>query len=221
MSGTGFRFAAVLLLVGAGLTAQAAAQETKSARGTVTAVGGDSITVKVADKDLKFAVDQKTVLTASGAGTAERKADASGKPGTRAGDFVKAGDAVEVSYHEAGGTMHASKIRRVSSAGAGGGTMSGDRSETANGTVDSLTGTTLTISGSTGGGGSFKQSYAVDAATKVIAAGASTAAAGAKGGKVVLADFVGVGDQVTVYYHKAGSGLHADEVRVRTKAPKK
>ena len=35
------------------------------------------------------------------------------------------------------------------------------------------------------------------------------------------ADFVGVGDQVTVNYRKAGSGLHADEVRVRSKVPKK
>mgnify|MGYP006170054395 CR=1 FL=1 len=55
MSGTGFRFATVLLIVGAGLTAGAAAQDTKSARGTVTAVGGDSITVKVGERELKFA----------------------------------------------------------------------------------------------------------------------------------------------------------------------
>ena len=98
--------------------------------------------------------------------------------------------------------------------------MSGDRSESATGKVDSLSGSTLVISGSTGSSGSFKQSFAVDATTKVIAMGASTAAA-AKGGKVAIADFVGIGDQVTVSYRKAGSGLHADEVRVRAKAPKK
>ena len=50
--------------------------------------------------------------------------------------------------------------------------------------------------------------------------GASTAAA-AKGGKVAISDFVAAGDQVTVSYHKAGAGLHADEVRVRSKAAKK
>ena len=219
MSGTGFRFAIALLIVGGGLASQAAAQETKSARGTVTAIGGDAITVKAADRELKFTVDAKTVLTASGAGTAARKAEAAGKPGTRLGDFVKAGDAVEVSYQETGSTMRATRIERVSSAGAGGGSMSGDRSESSTGTVDSLSGSTLVISGSAGSG-SFKQSFAVDATTKIIAMGAGTAAA-ATSGKVAITDFVGVGDQVTVSYRKAASGLHADEVRVRSKAPKK
>ena len=217
MSGTGFRFAIVLLFVGAVLTVRADAQETRTARGSVTAVGGDSITVKAGERELKFTVDSKTLLTASGAGTAERKADAAGKPGPRLGDFVKAGDAVEVSYQES--NMRASSIRRVNSPGPGGGSVSGDRAETANGTVDSISGSTLSISGSASSGGSFKQSYAVDANTKVIAVGASTAAA-AKGGKLVLTDFIGVGDQVTVTYRKSASGLHAEEVRVRTKGKK-
>ena len=217
---TGFRFAMVLLIVGAGLTAYAAAQETKSARGTVIAISGDSITVKAADRELKFTVDSKTGLTASGAGTADRKAEAAGKPGVRVTDFVKTGDAVEVSYQETGSTMRASNIRRISSAGSGGGSISGDRAETANGTVDSISGSTLVISGSASGGASFKQTFAVDATTRVIAVGASTAAT-AKGGKVVLTDFVGIGDQVTVIYSKGGSGVHADEVRVRAKGTKK
>lgn len=219
MSGRAFRFAMVLFIVGVGLTAPAAAQD-KSARGTVTAVGADSITVKAADRELKFAVDPKTVLIASGAGTAERKADATGKPGPRLGDFVKAGDAVEVTYQETGGTMRASNIRRVNSAGSGGGSMSGEAGETSNGTVDSISGSTLVISGSTGGAGSFKQSFTLDGTTKVVAVGASTATEASKGGKIVLSDFVGVGDQVTVRYRKAGSSLHADEVRVRSKAKK-
>jgi len=216
MSGTGFRFA-MLLVVGVGLAAPVGAQE-KSARGTVTAVASDSITVKAADHELKLTVDPKTVLTASGAGTAERRADAAGKPGPRLADFIKTGDAVEVSYQESGGAMRATNIRRVASPGSGG-SSSGEKAETANGTVDSISGSTLAISGSVSGG-SFKQSYAVDGTTKIIAMGASTAAA-AKGGKIVLADFVGVGDQVTVIYRKAGAGLHAEEVRVRSKASKK
>jgi len=208
----------VLLIVGVGFTARAAAQDTKTARGTVSAIGGDSITVRVAERELKFTVDPKTQLTASGAGTAERKAEAAGKPGPRLTDFVKTGDAVEVTYRETGSTLHASNIRKVNSAG--GGSVSGDRADTAEGKVDSISGSTLAISGSAGSGGSFKQSFTVDATTKVIAMGAGTAAA-AKGGKLVLTDFVGIGDQVTVTYRKAGSGLHAEEVRVRAKAPKK
>lgn len=218
MSGTGFRFAIALLIVSSGLASPAAAQGTKSARGTVTAMGGDSITVKAADRELKFTVDSKTVLTASGASTAKRKAEAAGKPATtRLADFVKTGDAVEVSYQET--TMRASSIRRVTDAGSGGGSISGERSESSNGKVDSLSASTLVISGSTGSA-TFKQSFTVDATTKVIAMGASTAA-DAKSGKVHIVDFVGVGDQVTVNYRKAGSSLHADEVRVRAKAPKK
>jgi hypothetical protein len=209
----------VLFVVGVGLTAQAVAQETRTARGTVTAVGGDSITVKVAEKELKFMVDPKTVLMATGAGTADRKADAAGKPGLRVADFVKTGDAVEVSYQETGSTMHASRIRKVTSAGSGGGSTSAEPAETANGRVESLSGSTLAISGTTSGA-SFKQSFTVDATTKVIAVGASTAAE-AKGGKISLSDFVGIGDQVRVSYRKAGSGLHADEVRVMSKAAKK
>ena len=219
MSGTGFRFAIALLIIGSGLASQAAAQGTKSARGTVTAMSGDSITVKAAERELKFTVDSKTVLTASGAGTAERKAEAAGKPSTtKLADFVKIGDAVEVSYQETGTTMRASSIRHVTDAGSKGGSVSGDRSESATGKVDSLSGSTLVISGSTSGG-TFKQSFAVDGTTKVIAVGGSTAS-DAKG-KVKIAELVGIGDQVTVNYRKAGSGLHADEVHVRVKAAKK
>ena len=216
MSGTGVRFAiALLMVVGGGFASQAAAQDTKSARGTVTAIGGDSITVKAAERELKFTVDPKTVLTVSGGSTAERKAEAAGKPGPKLADFVKTGDAVEVSYQETGSTLRASSIRRVASAGPEGGSAPpAERSETANGTVDSLSGSTLAISGSTG-----KQTFAIDATTKVIAVGGSTAAA-ASGGRVSISDVVGVGDQVTVNYRKAGSGLHADEVRVRSKAKK-
>jgi len=218
MSGTGFRFAIALLIVG-GLASQAVAQGTKSARGTVTAMSGDSITVKAAERELKLMVDPKTVLEATGAGTAERKAEAAGKPGTtRLADFVKIGDAVEVNYQETGSTMRASSIKRVNDAGSKGGSVSGDRSESATGKVDSLSGSTLVISGSTSGG-TFKQSFAVDGTTKVIAVGGSTAS-DAKG-KVKIAELVGIGDQVTVNYRKAGSGLHADEVHVRVKAAKK
>jgi hypothetical protein len=191
------------------------AQETKSARGSVTAMTGDTLTVKAGEKELKFTIDAKTVVTAEGAGTAAREAEKAGK-GLRLADVVKVGDAVEVSYHEMGGTLHAARVRRVTSPGAGGGTTSDQRSETASGTVDSITTTSLTISGSSGGGASFKQTFTLDSNTKLVAEGAGTAAA--KTGKLVITEFVRPGDQVTVTYHKMGTTLHAAEVRVRQKA---
>lgn len=211
------RSLAVVTLVG-WLVAPALAQETKSARGSVTAMTGNSLTVKAGDRELKFTIDGKTVLTAEGAGTADRKAESAGKPGPKLSDFIKVGDAVEVSYHETGGALHAANVRRVSSAGGGGGgttSTAESRTETANGTVESLSGTTLTITGSTSGG-TFKQSYTIDGKTKVVAVGAGTAASAA-GGKVSISDHVGVGDQVTVTYRSTGTTLHADEVRVRVK----
>jgi hypothetical protein len=209
---------AALLLVG--WLTPVTAQETKSARGTVTAMAGDSLTVKAGEKEMKFTIDAKTTVTAEGAGTAAREAEKAGKAGLRLSDVVKVGDAVEVSYHEMGGTLHAARVRRVASAGPGGGTTSDQRAETrtetANGTVDSVTTTALTISGSSGGGASFKQNFTLDANTKLVAEGAGTAAA--KTGKLVITEFVRPGDQVTVIYHKMGTTLHAAEVRVRQKA---
>jgi hypothetical protein len=183
-------------------------------------MSGDTITVKAGDREMKFTIDGKTVLTATGAGTAERKAEAAGKAGPKLGDFVKVGDAVEIEYHEVGAVMHAANVRRVSSAGGGGGTTSdanaAARTQTANGRVESITGTTLTIAGTQSGGTTFKQSFTVDAKTRAVAVGAGTAATAA-GGKVSFGDIVGVGDEVTVTYRQTGDTLHADEVRVRAK----
>ena len=206
----------VALVLVVGLAPAAIAQETKSARGAVTAIGAASITVKAGERELTFNVDPKTTLTASGAGTADRRAEAAGKPGPTLADFLKVGDAVEVSYQETGTTMRASRIQKVSSAGSGGGMTSEDRAMTSNGTVSALTGALLTISGSTGGGGTFTQAYTVDRTTKVVAVGAGTAAE-KQGGTVSIADVVAVGDQVTVTYRKAGTGLHAEQVRVTAK----
>jgi co-chaperonin GroES (HSP10) len=207
---------AVTLVVG-WLAPLANAQE-KSARGTVTALGPSSITVKAGENNLTFAVDPKTVLTASGAGTADRAAEAAGKPGPKLSDFVKVGDNVSVSYTEAAGAMRAARIQKVNSAGSGGGGGSSSEaaSATQNGTVTAIDGSTLTISGTGGGGSTFTQSYTVNRETKVVAVGAGTAAA-AGGGGVALTSGVGVGDQVQVTYRPAGSTLHAEQVRVTAK----
>lgn len=197
------------------------AQDTKSARGTVIAMAVDSVSVKAGDRELKFTVDAKTIITTEGGGTATREAATAGKPGPKLADLVKVGDAVEVSYHDVKGTMHAARIRRVTDAGAGGGTVSDKgaaaKTETSNGTVDEVSASSLTISGSAAGGATFKQTFVIDGNTKVVAQGAGTAAA-ASGGKLVITDAVGKGDRVTVMYHQTGSALHAAEVRVRQKA---
>lgn len=199
---------------------QAAAQDTKSARGTVTAMAADSITVKAGEREMRFDVDAKTVLTAEGAGTAAREAAAAGKGGPKLAEFIKVGDAVEVSYHETGGTMHAARIRRVRSAGPGGGMTSEDRAETSNGTVQSVSGTSLTIQGtSAGGAASFTQTFTIDTNTRVVGEGMGTAARAAaeKGAKTTITDLVSMGDTVAVTYRKKGDTLVATQVRVTRK----
>jgi hypothetical protein len=196
------------------------AQQTKNARGTVTAMSADMVTVSVGGREMKFTIDGKTTVIATGGGTATRKAEAAGTAGPKLSDLVKVGDAVEVDYHEMGATLHAATVRRVSSAGPGGGSTSDERAaaktETAMGTVDSITATSLVISGSQSGG-TFKQTFTVDAETKVVGEGAGTAAA-AKGGRIAITDLLKPGDRVNVMYHKMGTTLHAAEVRVTSKA---
>ena len=84
------------------------AMSAKRANGQVTAVDAKSITVKVAGKDMMFAVDASTTVVAKGAGT---KADAHPQGQVSIVDHVKVGDTVTVSYHDMGGMMHAAEVR--------------------------------------------------------------------------------------------------------------
>ena len=213
---------AALAIVGWPST-NASAQETKTARGTVTAIAADSVTVKAGTQDMKFVVDAaKTTVEAIGAGTASRAAQAEGKPGPKLSEVIKVGQAVEVSYREAGGVMNASRIRAISSAGSGGGGVvaATPGTKTSNGTVKSLAGSALTISGSSGGGATFEQTFAIDGTTKVIGKGVGTATA-PTGGRGQLSELVKAGDTVSVSYHETGSTLHAAEIRVTVKASAK
>jgi hypothetical protein len=204
----------VVVFVAFGLASHAQAQ-TKRVTGTLTTMAADSITVKVADTDMNFMVDDKLQVQAPGAGTKTRRAAASGaKP--KLNEILKAGDPVEVSYTEMGGSRHATAIRKVASAA-----PPGVPGNTANGTVTAVSATSLTISGSGGGGSTFTQTYTIDPETKVIGRGAGTAASKA-GGKIVITDVVGNGDHVSVSYKTEGSTLKATEVRVTAKGtPKK
>jgi Domain of unknown function (DUF5666) len=203
------------LVVAGWSTTPAFAQDTKTARGSVTALAADSVTVKVQSVDMKFVVDGKTTVEARGAGTKSKAAQAAGMAGPKLGDVVKVGDAVEVSYHDMGGTLHAAKIRAVASPGPA--TAAAAASKTSNGTVKSVSPTSMSISGTAGGGATFDQTFTIDAKTKVVGKGAGTAAA-AKGGKIAITDLVATGDKVTVRFHDMGGTLHAAEVRVTTKA---
>ncbi len=199
----------LVVLAFVGVASFARAQDSKKVTGTLTAMGADSITVKVGTTDLNFAIDSTLHVEAPGAGTRTRQAAASGmKP--KLGDLLHTGDPVEVSYTESGETRHASSIRKVSSAG------SGVPANVATGTVSAISASSMTINGTGGGGSTFTQTYVIDGNTKVIGKGGSSAAAKA-GGKIPITDIVGSGDQVTVSYKAEGSTLHATEVRVTNK----
>jgi hypothetical protein len=80
----------------------------KTVSGTVSAVSGDSVTVKVKDAELKLSVDTKTKVIGKGVGTKAAKMKEDKKPPTIT-DLVKTGDGVQVTYDEA--TKHASEVR--------------------------------------------------------------------------------------------------------------
>src|SRR5438034_7286332 len=116
-------------------TPHALAEDTKVARGTVVAIAGNSLTVKVRDEEMTFSVDSKTWVEARGAGTKNRAAQAAGKAGPRLADVLKVGQGVAVTYHEVNGGRHASAVRVVAAAASGGGSISSEpESLTSNGT---------------------------------------------------------------------------------------
>jgi len=193
----------------------AVGQEMQMARGTVTAFGADNVTVNVRGQELTFTVDNKTKVEAPGAGTKSRQAQAAGKPGPALADVLKKGQGVEVSYRDANGSLHATRLRAVPVAADAGGIVQKEPAEEhSSGTVTALSATSLTISGSSGAGATFRQTFAIDPSTKVIGKGAGTAAA-AKGGRVAITDVIANGDWVSVSFHKVGAdSLHASNVRL-------
>lgn len=195
------------------VTTPAHGQSTQTARGTVTAMAGNAVSIVSGERAMTFAVDRQTVVTASGAGTASRAAAAAGKSGPKFSELIKVGDAIEVVYRDRGGKLMAASVRRMrapveSSAGAG------KQKDVVNGTVESVTATALMITGGSGGGSTFRQTFTIDRGTKVVGRGAGTAS---RAGKVTAPDLVAAGDRVSVSYHRAGESLHASEIRVAKK----
>ena len=195
--------------------ARGAGDDTKTARGTVSAMTGSSVTVKVADKEMKFNVDDKTEVIAKGAGTKSKAAQAKGMAGPKLTDVVKTGEAVRVTYHDMGGNLHAARIESIATVGTSGGSTSDDKkaaaAKHASGTVKSVSGSSLVV---TGGGKDW--TFDVDGKTNVIGVGLSTKQK-AKGSKLTITEALAAGDKVTVTYHDMGSSMHAATVRVTGK----
>jgi len=193
----------------------AMAQATKTVKGSVTAVGASSITVKVGDQDMTFAVDGKTEVVAPGGSTKTREAKAEGKPGPVLTDVVKTGQAVEVNYHVQG--MHADMVRRIAAvppapaATAGPAAPAAAKAQTATGVVSALSGSSLTIKGKAG-----DVTFTVDNKTTVSGTGIGTAARKmtAAGAKPTITDLVHEGDSVSVTYHDVDGAKHASVVRI-------
>src|SRR5262245_9340701 len=74
------------------------AAQNKTARGTISSIAGDTITVNVGGSEMKFTVDGKTMVTAAGAGTKARAAAAAGQAGPKLNELLKSGEAVVVTY---------------------------------------------------------------------------------------------------------------------------
>jgi hypothetical protein len=189
----------------------AMAQATKTVKGSVTAVGADSITVKVGGKDMTFAVDAKTHVVAPGGSTKTRAAKAEGKAGPMLTEVVKTGQAVEVSYHEKG--MHAATIQAIKEVppAATAGAAPAAKAQTAAGVVSAVSGSSLTIKGKSG-----DVAFTVDTKTTVSGTGIGTAARKMTeaGAKPTITDLVHEGDSVSITYHDVDGAKHASVVRI-------
>jgi len=199
------------------VSAVPALAQTKTVKGKVTNVGANTITVNVAGKDMTFNVDQKTSVVAKGGATKTREAQASGKTGPGIADVLKAGEPVEVAYHEA--EMHADSVRVIASAPtapappppAKADAPAKPKGMTATGVVSAVSGNTLTIKEKTG-----DATFTVDSKTLVSGKGFGTAGRKLEesGGKPTLGEFVKEGDTVAVTYVEEGGAKKASNVRM-------
>ncbi len=203
-----FFVVSLLAILVMGWAARPAMAQTKEARGSVVTVSDSSLTVKVANTDMKFAVDAKTLVAAPGAGRATRDAEAKGAPGIKLTSVVKTGDGVIVMYREAGGAMVATEIRRVPAVASAGTAAAGAAATIANGKVKSVGAASLVV---TENGKDL--TFAVDKDTLVVGKGVGTAT-GRAGGSIAFTKLVGVGDEVSVSYAGTGQAMRATEVRI-------
>jgi hypothetical protein len=210
------RFLWVPILAAAmlGWPAPPAEAQTKEASGAVTAVTDSSLTVRVSNNEMKFSIDNNTIVEARGAGRATRDAQSKGQPGIKITSVVKPGNGVVVTYREVKGTLLATEVQIVpAAAGAAAAPAAGaPASQTANGRVKTVTDTSLVVTDS-----GKDLTFMIDTTTRVVAKGAGTATQAA-GGKIPFSKLVGVGDTVSVSYDGAAPKMRATEVRITLNA---
>jgi hypothetical protein len=96
-------------------SAPAAESTGGSARGTISAISGSSVTVKSAEADWTFTVDPKTAVVGQGLGTITRQFKEQGKAPTIT-DLLGVNDQVVVYFKEAAGAKRANEIRLIAKA---------------------------------------------------------------------------------------------------------
>lgn len=207
-------FVIAATLVTLSLAAFAAAQE-KWARGKVTAMAGNTITIDVKGQSMTFTVDPSTEYIARGGSTMKKEAERTGAKITL-GNVVKVGDNIEIRYVESGGTMTAKTVRVGISAAPGTSTEAAAKApKHLTGVVSEISGKSLTVKPATGEATTFT----VDENARVTGQGLGTMSKEkqAAGAKMTLTDAVAVGDTVDVTYTATGDAKHATAVRVLKK----
>ena len=127
-----------MTLLGFAAAASPAAAQTKTAQGTVSAVSGSSLALKITGAaDMTFAIDDKTTVEAPGAGRQTRSTG-----GVKVTDYIKPGGNALVTYRVANGTNQATNIRPVSSPGG----APGPETKIAAGAAKTVSAGSLTIS---------------------------------------------------------------------------
>ena len=86
------------------------APKSQTASGVVSAITGNSLTIKGATGDMTFTVDDKTTVVGTGVGTAGKKLEGEGKK-PNLPELLHDGDTVSVTYRDMNGTKHASVVR--------------------------------------------------------------------------------------------------------------
>jgi hypothetical protein len=197
------------------VAAPVAVAQTKTVRGTIVSVAGDTLVLKVAGQDMTFKVDKATEVMARGAGTAQRKADAAGAPGVKFADFVKAGDGAEITYKEAAGVMTATAIR------AGLPPADGKLPEpeaphgSVKGAISAITASSISVNA-----GDKVETFVIDPKTLVLGQGLGTITKKfqAEGKAPAVTDLLKVNDQVVVSFKEEAGAKKANEIRVTQKA---